>query len=151
MKRCHRSAVALATLVSAGLIACGGGSDSGSGSSAGAGAASQGGSLPDVAAPRAGSAVASIQQMSGDAKSCLDLVKSERYAEAISPCERALSDAAGTSSAQVQQALAEAKAGVAEQTKAAALKSAADSMAGKDPQAAAEEATAGALKGFGDN
>jgi hypothetical protein len=150
MKRCHRSVVALATLVSAGLIACGGGNDSGGGSSAGAGAASQGGT-PDVAAPRDGSAVASIQQMSGDAKSCLDLVKSERYAEAISPCERALSDAAGTSSAQVQQALAEAKAGVAEQTKAAALKSAADSMAGKDPQAAAEEATAGALKGFGDN
>ena len=150
MQRRRLFVVALATLVSAGLIACGGGSDSGGGSATGAGAASQG-DTPDVAAPRAGSAVEAIQQMSADTKSCFDLVKSERYAEAISPCERALSEASSTSRAQVQQALNEAKAGVTEQTKAAALKAAADSMSSEDPRAAAQEATADTLKGFGDN
>jgi hypothetical protein len=69
------------------------------------------------------------QEISADAQSCLDLVKSKQYAEAIDPCERALREA---SNADVQRAYDQAK---------AAVEQAATS--------AAEEAASGALRDLG--
>lgn len=139
MHRTRSFVVVCATLASVILVACGGGDEG----SAGGGAAKQAGS-GDVAAPRP-SAAESMKQMTADAKSCVDLVKSGRYADAIAPCERAMAEAGNTGAAEVQQAYDEAKAAVAEEARSAGMKAAVDAANGKDPSASAKDA----LKGFG--
>ncbi len=117
------------------VMACGGESDTPSSQS----------SAP-ASAPAAKKPAASVQQISADAKKCLDLVKAKRYADAIDPCERALEE---TANAEVQQAYDEAKAAVKQEAKAAGVKAASDYMSGKPADEAAKDAGAGALKNLG--
>jgi len=97
---------------------------------------------PDAAAKPA----ASVEQISAEAKQCLDLVKSKQYVEAIDPCERALKD---TADADVKRAYDEAKAAVQEEAQAAAAKAAADSLSGKPADEAAKDAASDALGNLG--
>ena len=85
-----------------------------------------------TAAPAASEApaTATVQEISAEARRCLDLVKSKQYAEAIDPCERALRD---TANADVQRAYDQAK---------AAVQQAAASTAG--------DAASGALRDLGE-
>jgi len=66
---------------------------------------------------------ATVQEISAEARRCLDLVKSKQYAEAIDPCERALRD---TANVEVQRAYDQAKAAVQQ----AAASSAGDAASG---------------------
>ena len=86
-----------------------------------------------TAAPAASEAppTATMQQISAEAQRCLDLVKSEQYAAAIDPCERALRD---TANAEVQRAYDEAKAAVQQ----AAASTAGDAASGALPDLGGE-------------
>jgi hypothetical protein len=99
------------------------------------------------AAPAAASKpAASVQEISAEAKQCLDLVKSQQYVEAIDPCKRALED---TANADVKQAYDEAVAEVQKEAQAVAAKAAADSLSGKPADEAAKDAASSALGGLG--
>jgi F0F1-type ATP synthase membrane subunit b/b' len=88
----------------------------------------------------------SVQQISADAKRCLDLVKAERYADAIDPCKRALEE---TANADVQQAYDEATAAVKREAQAAGVQAASDSLSGKPADEAAKDAATNALRNLG--
>ena len=80
-------------------------------------------------APAAGQeAQPTIQEMSADAKSCLDQVKAKSYAQAIATCQSAVKAGAN---ADLDKALAEAKAAVAKEAESAAMKAATDKLGGK--------------------
>lgn len=120
------------SLLCVAMLACGEGSDS-----------------PDrtatpASAPNPGSA--SLQQISAEAMQCLDLVKQERYVEAIDPCGRAVQDSAN---ADVKRAYDEAMAVVQKEAEAAAIKAAAGSLSGKPADEAAGSAARDALRKFG--
>lgn len=66
------------------------------------------GSPPSTPSDTAESA---MPEISAEAQRCLDLVRSESYAEAIDPCQRAVASGAG---AEVETALATAKAAAME-------------------------------------
>jgi F0F1-type ATP synthase membrane subunit b/b' len=87
-----------------------------------------------------------VQQISAEAKRCLDLVKKELYVEAIEPCRRAVQDAGN---ADVERAYDEAKAAVQQEAQAAAVKAAAESLSGKPAGEAAEDAASDVLRKFG--
>lgn len=140
---CGPTASSLALLIgSVALLACGGSDDS-----AGGGTASSSGSV--ASAPAAKKEMPTAAEISAEARQCLDLVKASRYAEAISPCEKALEDSASLASTDVQAALDEAKGKLEEEAQKAALQAAADGMSGKDPTASAKESAMGALQGLG--
>jgi len=103
-------------------------------------------SAPATAPAEAAEAAPSAQQISAEARSCLDLVKAGRYSDAIAPCERALKD---TADADVQSAYNEAKAAVEKEAKAAAAKTLSDSMAGKPVDQAAAGAASDAAGNLG--
>ena len=63
------------------------------------------------------------QQLSADARSCLDLVKSMSYAEAIKPCQRAIQN---TSNTEVSRAYEKAKVEVKKAAESAATDAAKD-------------------------
>jgi len=88
----------------------------------------------------------SVQQISADAKRCLDLVKAGRYADAIDPCKRAVED---TANADVQQAYDEAMAAVKREAQAAGIQAASDSLSGKPADEAAMDAATNALRNLG--
>jgi hypothetical protein len=100
-----------------------------------------GGPAAAPAAPKA----AAVQELSAQAKRCLDLVEAKRYAEALDPCQRAVAEAA---SADVQRAYDEAKAAVQQEARSAAARSAAESLSGKPADEAAKGAASDALRGL---
>ena len=96
----------------------------------------------DVSAP----AESSIQQLSADAKSCLDLVKAERYVDAIDPCERAVVEGANV---EVEAALAESKEAVLAAGAATASAAAAAALEGESVGDATKAAGGNVLKQLG--
>jgi F0F1-type ATP synthase membrane subunit b/b' len=116
------------------IFACGGESDS-PGKAAGTSA--------PAAAPEA---AASVQQISAEAKQCLDLVRKKLYVEAVDPCQRAVQD---TGNADVKRAYDEAVAAVQREAQDAAVKAAAESLSGKPADEAAKDAASDALGGLG--
>jgi len=125
--------LASSALMCVAMLACGDASDSP-------------GTATTTAPAAAAKPAASVEQISAEAKQCLDLVKSKQYVEAIDPCQRALEDAA---SADVKRAYDEAVAAVKQETQAAAAKVAAESLSGKPADEAAKDAAADALGGLG--
>jgi hypothetical protein len=140
----------LVLIGSVALIACGGGDDSAKGGSGSGSSASAGES---GSAEGSGSAakqdMPSVAEISAEGKRCIDMVKAGRYADAISPCEKALEDSASMANADVQAAYDEAKAEVADAAQKAAMQAAADGMSGKDPSDAAKDSAMGAVPGLG--
>lgn len=113
------------------VLACGQGADTGTSAPAAGEAAAP-------AAPKT-----SVEQLSADGRLCLDLVRDERYADAIDPCERAVKQGAG---ADVQQALADARAAVQQAGQAAAAKTVTGVMEGQSAEDAAKQSGSDALK-----
>ena len=91
-------------------------------------------------------AAASVQQISVEAKQCLDLVRKKMYVEAVDPCQRAVKD---TGNADVKRAYDEAVAAVQREAQDAAVKAAAESLSGKPADEAAKDAASSALGGLG--
>ncbi len=98
-------------------------------------------SAGDVSAP-----ASSIQQLSADAKSCLDLVKAERYVDAIDPCERAVVEGANV---EVEAALAESKEAALAAGAATASAAAAAALEGESVGDAAKSSGGNVLKQLG--
>ncbi len=96
----------------------------------------------DAGKAAGGEGEATMEQLSADAKSCLELVKAKNYTEAIAPCQAAVKAGANTD---VEKALEEAKAALAEKGGDAAMKAAGEAMEGKP----AGEAAKDAMKGMG--
>jgi hypothetical protein len=101
---------------------------------------------PGAAAPKVSAPTATVQQISADSQSCLDLVGQKRYADALEPCERAVREGA---SADVEQALADARAGLKSEAQAAAAKTAAGALQGQSAEDAAKQSTSDALRNLG--
>ncbi len=102
-----------------------------------------------TATPAPGAAskpAASVQQISAEAKQCLDLVKQKRYVEAMDPCRRAIED---SGNADVKRAYDEAVAAAQQEAKSAAVKAAAGGLSGKSVDEAASDAAGDALRKFG--
>ena len=134
MRRRTWIAIATGCVTCLGLTGCGGGDEP---------AASTSPPPPQkAAAPPA----ATVQQISQEAKRCLDLVRQKLYADAITPCESALEQSAN---ADVERAYAEAKEAVEAAAKRAAITAAADSLSGKPADQAAKDAVQGELGGLG--
>ena len=127
--------LASSALLCVAMLACGDAGDS-------PGTATGTTKAPDAAAKPA----ASVEQISAEAKQCLDLVKSKQYVEAIDPCKRALED---TANADVKQAYDEAVAEVQKEAQAVAAKAASDSLSGKPADEAAKDAASSALGNLG--
>lgn len=141
--------LAAAVCVSAALLACGGSDDSSSTGADATGAAASGTS--SGSATGSADVVTTAQQISAEAKQCIDLVKAERYADAIAPCEKAMNDSSSMANADVQAAYAEAKQKVKDEAQNAAIQAGADSLNGEDPGDAAKKAGTGMLKNLGGN
>jgi len=131
----HRNTfVVLVTLAMFAALGCGSANDTGSASSSSATSGSTAGT-PPVSAPAPEAAANLLPSVVG----CLNLVKAERYAEAISPCTQALQDA--PDNADVTAALARARNGVAATAagaEAAAADAAAQAQTGAEDKAAAQ-------------
>jgi len=84
-----------------------------------------------------------VAELTADGKRCIELVRSKRYGDAIEPCARA---AETTASTDVKDAYAEAKAALQKEAQAAAARAAQDSVTSGDPEKAAKDAAAGAMK-----
>ena len=88
--------------------------------------------------PKADTVVQQVKALSIEAKKCLDLAKAGQYVEAIDPCERALRESSGAAKIEVQQAYDEAKAEIAQASKAAAIQAAAKLLEGTSEGEAAK-------------
>ena len=104
--------------------------------------------MPKISAPSSTSSTTStsssgtstkIQQLSVEASSCVNLVNSGKYAEAIEPCQRAIQDSSNT---EVSQAYEKAK---------AEIKGAAESAATEAATEAAKDAASDTLRSLGGN
>jgi hypothetical protein len=124
------------------LVACGGDD---SAESSGSPAASS------AAAPAAAqkTVTETIKTLSADSKKCLELVRADRYVEAIDPCERAVRESGNAANIEVKQAYDEAKAEVQAASQAAALKASAEMAEGKSAEDAAKDATSDMMGKFG--
>ncbi|MBW2274723.1 MAG: hypothetical protein JRG96_15760 [Deltaproteobacteria bacterium] len=136
MRRIVRPLVSLlgAAVLCGSVVACGGDSETSHSQTA------------PAAAPAPKKPAPSVQQISADARKCLDFVEAGRYADAIDPCQRALED---TASVDVQHAYDEAKAAVQREAQAAGVKAASDSLSGKPADEAAMDEARGALGNLG--
>jgi hypothetical protein len=131
--------------VAAVSLACGGEDDAAK--QAAQGAAPTTGAVQGGASPQ--SATEQVKTLSSDARKCIDLVKAERYIEAVDPCERAAKDRANMANAEFKQAYDEGMAEAKEASRAAALKAEADMREGKSAGEAARGAFDDALGGSG--
>ncbi len=131
--RHHRSALmSILSLTIFLALACGQ-SDSGSGSGSDSGSAS---SPAASQGKSSGSSTATVQEISALGQKCVELVKSGRYADAIDPCERAITEGA---TADVEKAYAEAKAAVKREATKAAAAMATDGLEGDLTKESAKE------------